>query len=90
MTALTTVKTPNTEIDSDKDMADNSRLTPAAVRAKAKLGKAEMAALLGMSEFGYNQWEVGTRRAGGPAYRLLHLIARDGVPIIEALRDMQD
>ena len=84
MTALTAVKP---EQNDDNQPAP---LTPAAVRERAKLSKPEMARLLGMSVFGYGQWEAGTRRAGGPAYRLLHLIARDGKPVIEALREAQD
>lgn len=84
MTALTAVKTD------PAPASDPAALTPAAVREDAELSRPEMARLLGMSEFGYTQWEAGNRRAGGPAYRLLHLIARDGKPVIDALREAQD
>lgn len=50
---------------------------PRAIREKAGLTRAEMAELLGMSEFGYSAWEAGTRRPGGPAFQLLRLIEAD-------------
>ena len=49
-------------------------LTPSAVRQRADMTTADMADLMGMSEYGYKQWESGQRRPGGPAWRLLHLI----------------
>jgi len=79
-----------TATPANDDASATPELTPAGVRAKENLSTAEMAALLGMSETGYTQWEDGTRRPGGPAYRLLHLINRDGKPIIEALRELPD
>ncbi len=47
-----------------------------------------MAALMGMSDHGYVQWELGARRPGGPACRLPRLFDRDGSDVIEALRGM--
>ncbi len=65
---------------------DEFDLDPRAVREKAALERPEMAALMGMSDFGYNAWEAGTRRPGGPAYRLLRLIERHPKTVIPALR----
>ncbi len=48
--------------------------TPLEVREKAGLTVAEMANLIGMSELGYELWEKGTRRPGGPAFKLLALL----------------
>lgn len=48
--------------------------TPHEVREKAGLTVAEMANLIGMSEFGYKLWESGSRRPGGPAFKLLALL----------------
>ena len=61
--------------------------TPAEVRERAGLSRAEMADLFGMSEFGYSQWELGARRPGGPAHRLLFLLDRDTKATVAALRD---
>ena len=63
-----------------------SSIEPTQIRQNADLTPAEMAGLLGMSEQGYSQWELGTRRPGKPAFRLMYLIASEGTPIIEALR----
>ena len=63
-----------------------SNIEPTQIRQSADLTRAEMAKLLGMSEQGYSQWELGARRPGKPAYRLMYLIATAGTPIIEALR----
>jgi len=54
-----------------------AEIDPKAVREKAGLAAAEMAALIGMSEYGYTAWEAGHRRPGGPAHRLLALIDAD-------------
>ncbi len=48
--------------------------TPLEVREKAGLTVTEMAELIGMSEPGYELWENGTRRPGGPAFKLLALL----------------
>ena len=56
---------------------DIEQIDPKDVRAKTGLAPGEMAALMGMSEYGYNAWEAGHRRPGGPAYRLLALISAD-------------
>ncbi len=64
-------------------------VSPAKVRDRAGLTKTDMADLLGMSEYGYLQWESGLRRPGGPAFRLLHLIDRKGADVIEMLRDVR-
>ena len=63
-----------------------SSIEPTQIRQSVDLTPAEMAGLLGMSEHGYSQWELGTRSPGKPAYRLMYLIATEGTPIIEALR----
>ena len=62
-------------------------IEPTQIRQSADLTPAEMARLLGMNEHGYSQWELGTRRPGKPAYRLMYLIATEGTLIIEALRN---
>jgi len=51
------------------------QIDPKTVREATGLTPAEMAALMGMSTYGYSSWEAGTRKPGGPAYRLLALIA---------------
>lgn len=72
------------EVSSD-DRFDN--LDPKAVREKAGLPQTEMAALLGMGSFGYRQWEEGTRRPGGPAFRLLYLLNDNPANVIAALTE---
>lgn len=52
-------------------------ITPKATREKTGLSPEDMAALLGMSANGYRAWEAGSRSPGGPAWRLLALIAAD-------------
>ena len=86
MTAKTQIKStpaPKTPTDAPPP------LSPANVRKTAGLSQTDMADLLGMSAFGYAQWEAGTRRPGGPAFRLLHLIERDGQTVIDALRTIK-
>ncbi len=60
----------------DRKTAETSKTkhTPRTVREKAGLTEAEMAGLIGMSEFAYREWEKGTRRPGGPAFKLLALL----------------
>lgn len=49
-------------------------LLPGNVRKKLGLNCEAMAKLFGMSEVGYRGWEMGSRRPGGPALRLLALL----------------
>ncbi|TYB82300.1 helix-turn-helix domain-containing protein [Maritimibacter fusiformis] len=58
---------------------------PKPVREKAGLTSEEMAGLMGMSRNGYEAWENGARRPGGPAFRLLRLISDDPARVIAAL-----
>lgn len=60
--------------------------TPEAIRRAAGLTAEDMAALLGMGDYGYSAWERGTRTPGGPALKLLALIASDPGKMIAALR----
>lgn len=60
-------------------------LNPRTVRDKAGLNVSEMADLMGMSEVGYVSWENGTRRPGGPAYKLLFLLDRNPEDIVSQL-----
>jgi DNA-binding transcriptional regulator YiaG len=60
-------------------------LDPQSVRNKAGLSLTEMADLIGMSEAGYNAWEKGTRRPGGPAYKLLFLLDNNPKDIVAQL-----
>ena len=60
-------------------------LDPQQVREKADLSRAEMAELMGMSEMGYGLWEKGSRRPGGPAYKLLFLLDRNPKTIVAQL-----
>lgn len=61
-------------------------LEPEAVRRAAGLSAEDMAELLGMGDYGYTAWERGARKPGGPAQRLLALIATDPAKMIAALR----
>ena len=60
-------------------------LDPKLIREAAELSLPKMAALLGMGEFGYGQWEKRTRRPGGPAYRLLFLLSKNPDDVIVQL-----
>lgn len=60
-------------------------LDPQSVRKKAGLSLTEMANLMGMSEEGYETWEKGTRRPGGPAYKLLLLLNNNPNDIVAQL-----
>jgi DNA-binding transcriptional regulator YiaG len=62
-------------------------LAPKLIRESAGLSLPEMAALLGMGEFGYEQWEKRKRRPGGPAYRLLFLLSKNPGDIIVQFSD---
>ena len=64
-------------------------LDPRAVREKAALSEEDMAHLLGMSTNGYRLWENGQRRPGGPAFKLLGLIARDTEATLRHLRELR-
>ena len=59
---------------------------PEEIRRAAGLTAEEMAALLGMGDYGYSAWERGARTPGGPALKLLALIATDPIKMIAALR----
>ena len=61
---------------------------PRAVREKAALSEEDMAHLMGMSCDGYRLWENGQRRPGGPAFKLLGLIARDTETTVRHLREI--
>jgi len=50
---------------------------PRVVREATGLSVQAMAELIGMSVQGYESWENGLRRPGGPARRLLELIDND-------------
>ncbi|MDF0599318.1 helix-turn-helix domain-containing protein [Psychromarinibacter sp. C21-152] len=52
-------------------------LNPRTVREEAGLSPEEMADLLGMGLYGYQSWEAGRRRPGGPARQMLKLIDDD-------------
>jgi DNA-binding transcriptional regulator YiaG len=60
--------------DTHSDTDSEPVATPLEVRAKTGLTVTEMAELIGMSESGYELWENGTRRPGGPAFKLLALL----------------
>ena len=64
-------------------------LDPQSVRKKAGLSLTEMANLMGMSEAGYASWEKGTRRPGGPAYKLLFLLDNNPEDIIAQLSKLK-
>lgn len=69
--------TPNAEETTPDKAPDAPELDPRRVRENAGLDPSSMAALLGMSDFGYRAWEAGQRKPGGPAWRLLALIDAD-------------
>ena len=61
--------------------------TPEAIRRAAGLTAEEMAGIFGMGDYGYTAWERGARTPGGPALKLLALIATDPCKMIAALRE---
>ena len=63
-------------------------LDPRAVREKAAFSEQDMADLLGMSANGYRLWENGQRQPGGPAFKLLGLIAKDPELTVRRLREL--
>lgn len=63
-------------------------LDPRSIREKAALSEEDMAHLLGMSTDGYRLWENGQRRPGGPAFKLLGLMARDTEATVRRLREL--
>ena len=63
-------------------------LEPRAVRQKAELSEEDMASLMGMSTNGYRLWENGQRRPGGPAFKLLGLMASDPEATVRRLRSL--
>lgn len=63
-------------------------ILPSSVREKLGLDIAQMAVLIGMSEFGYRNWEMGSRRPGGPAQKLLALLDAQPEKILGWLKDI--
>jgi putative transcriptional regulator len=60
-------------------------LTPrqiARLRAKAGASQAVFAAYLNVSASTVQKWETGQKVPSGPALKLLHLVARSGLPAI--------
>ena len=82
--ATAQMKSDNPDFDT-VDTTDPAELDPRKVREKAGLSVERMAALMAMSEFGYNAWERGDRRPGGPAYQLLRLLDDDPKTVARAL-----
>lgn len=66
-----------------------TQLDPRAVREDANLSEDEMADLIGMSVTGYRLWENGQRRPGGPAFKLLGLMAQDWEMTVRNLRAIE-
>ncbi len=60
--------------DDNVTSENEPEILPGSVRDKLGLSSAQMAELIGMSEVGYNSWEMGRRRPGGPALKLLALL----------------
>lgn len=58
---------------------------PRAVRERAGLTQAQMAAIMGMSTSGYRKWEQNRREVSGPAKVLLHIIDREPDAVKRAL-----
>jgi len=78
---------PMTTMTSEKKSKTTTpEIEPRQVREAAGLSQTEMAALMGMSLNGYQLWEQGARRPGGPARRLLQLIAADPKMVIATLK----
>lgn len=59
---------------------------PRQVREKTGLSREEMAGLMGMGDYGYSAWERGIRTPGGPARKLLALIATDPAGMVARLK----
>ncbi len=68
------------------EKAETTGRDPAAVREAAGLSIKQMADLMGMGLDGYQAWENGLRRPGGPALRLLRLIDNDPKKVIDVLQ----
>ena len=80
---------PSEQVPAPNGDADTSAPTaPGAVRDKLGIDLAEMAALIGMSESGYRLWEKGTRRPGGPAFKLLALMDTQPRDMLSRLREL--
>lgn len=65
---------------------DAEALDPREVREKTGLSREEMAGLMGMGDYGYSAWERGIRTPGGPARKLLALIATDPAKMVDRLQ----
>lgn len=75
-TAKTTLdETLASSPDTASKAATADTVSPKATREKTGLSPEAMADLMGMSANGYRAWEAGNRSPGGPAWRLLGLIA---------------
>lgn len=84
-------KKPENELPTAKPIVANSpdgapQGTPRSVREALGLSRAEIADLLGMSEYGFSQWEDGKRNPGQPAWRLLFLMETCGQTTLDGLR----
>lgn len=77
-----------TRIDATREEAGRDAPNPEALRTAAGLSAEDMAALLGMGDYGYAAWERGVRQPGGPARKLLALIATDPAKMIARLRTL--
>ncbi len=75
----------NEDPGGDTPQNQSAVLNPLEVRQRVALSEGEMADLMGMSLNGYQQWESGRRRPGGPAFKLLALLATDAKWVIDRL-----
>lgn len=69
--------TPALKAVTQPTSATPAELSPREVRESADMTQEEMAEVLNMSLFGYQSWEAGRRRPGGPARQMLKLIEDD-------------
>ncbi|MBO9466549.1 helix-turn-helix domain-containing protein [Tropicibacter sp. R15_0] len=73
----------------DETTSKPPELDPQTIREGAGLSVDEMAELIGMSVSGYRLWEDGHRQPGGPAFKLLGLIAQAPEETVRRLRSIQ-
>lgn len=70
----------------DKELFEGeNELLPGVVRKKLGLSSEAMAGLFGMSEVGYRSWEMGSRRPGGAALKLLALLDAQPKKVVDWL-----